>query len=516
MKSYILFLIVFVSFAVNTFAADVLFDTSFTDTKLSDGWVVDQRDGTLVGVSDGALRVSVPDGSSHKFASASLPLPVESYRGCRLLVRSRVRCENIAKPPNAWNGVKCMLKIVTPSQTHWLQQNDVNGTFDWRDIAFNANVPRDTQSLDLILGIENTTGTVLFQNVRIEAVARQRSRTDAAQRVDNAASNTAPRIRGAMISPQRFAESDLDLLAGKWKANHVRWQIIAGGFPRCVLDDKPVAEYNEWFEGELVRLEKMMPLLEKYGVKVVIDVHTPPGGRDETSDCLLFKRKEYQEAFIANWIKIAKRFRGKPAVWGYDLVNEPVEGIIPDGVMNWRDLALVTAKAIRQIDRDTPIIIEPAPWASPDALDWFEPFDKSEVDNVIYSVHYYLPHSFTHQGVHNKPNGIKYPGKIDGKDWNKEQIRQTLRPIIEFQKDYGVTMYIGEFSAARWADGAATWLNDVIELLEENQWHWAYHAFRESDIWSIEHDNNPKNKQRSNVPTDREMLLRKWWELNAK
>ena len=47
---------------------------------------------------------------------------------------------------------------------------------------------------------------------------------------------------------------------------------------------------------------------------------------------------------------------------------------------------------------------------------------------------------------------------------------------------------MGEFSAITWAEGAENDLRDCIELFEEYGWDWTYHAFRESNIWSLEHE----------------------------
>jgi hypothetical protein len=93
-----------------------------------------------------------------------------------------------------------------------------------------------------------------------------------------------------------------------------------------------------------------------------------------------------------------------------------------------------------------------------------------------------------------------------------------LQPVIDFQRDYGVPIYIGEFSAIRWApdNGAQRYLKDVIEIFEENNWSWAYHAFREWNGWSVEHTSNKDDNERSATPTDREQLLRTWFAKNAK
>jgi len=113
---------------------------------------------------------------------------------------------------------------------------------------------------------------------------------------------------------------------------------------------------------------------------------------------------------------------------------------------------------------------------------------------------------------------VTYPGDIAGSHWDKERLRRALRPAIEFQRDYGAHIYIGEFSAIRWApgDSAERYLRDVIDIFEEQGWDWAYHAFREWHGWSVEHGGDKANTARSATPTAREKLLREWFAKNQK
>ncbi|MFH1923679.1 MAG: cellulase family glycosylhydrolase, partial [Planctomycetota bacterium] len=172
-----------------------------------------------------------------------------------------------------------------------------------------------------------------------------------------------------------------------------------------------------------------------------------------------------------------------------------------------------TARKVRQLDPDHAIIVEPAPWGSPASLDWFEPID---VPGVVYSVHMYQPHRFTHQGIHGNPAGIRYPGEVDGKPWDRDGLRRALQPAVDYQRDYGVHVYLGEFSAIRWAPGesAHDYLRDSIDIFEENGWDWAYHAFREWDGWSVEHGPDRQDRSPSPTPTTREKLLRSWFAKN--
>ena len=171
------------------------------------------------------------------------------------------------------------------------------------------------------------------------------------------------------------------------------------------------------------------------------------------------------------------------------------------------------AKAVRAIDPDVPIFIEANKWDSPSGYAELEPVD---VSNVVYQVHMYEPGQFTHQGVHSSPTGIAYPGEINGTMWDKERLRKVLAPVREFQLAYNVHIYVGEFSAIRWAPGAADYLRDVIDLFEEYDWDWTYHAYREWDGWSVEHSSDPRDHKPTEEPTDRKQLLLKWFGRNEK
>jgi hypothetical protein len=425
-----------------------------------------------------------------------------------------VKADGVAKPANPWNGIKAMLHVVSSEGERWEQQNNVFGTFDWKPIEFVAAIPRTATRAELMLGLEATAGRVWFERVELTVAAPARR---AVARTNNALpfkGHSLSRLRGVMIGP-RVDAADLRELGQDWGANHVRWQLIWGGFPRSPADKGDLEAYDRWLEGELQRLERLLPVCVESGLLVLIDLHTPPGGRDGANDCRMFHDRRFQEKFVEVWDRIATRFRDQKGIWGYDLVNEPCEGTVGQGLMDWQSLAARVARRVREIDPQHAIIIEPAPWGSPGSLESFEPIP---VPGVVYSVHMYQPHKFTHQGVYDNAMGLVYPGVIEGRRWDKHQLRRALQPAVDFQRDFGVHLYLGEFSAIRWApEGSAhRWLSDVIDLMEENGWDWAYHAFREWQGWSVEHGSDKADTKPSPTPTDRERLLRGWFSENEK
>ena len=129
----------------------------------------------------------------------------------------------------------------------------------------------------------------------------------------------------------------------------------------------------------------------------------------------------------------------------------------------------------------------------------------------------YDPLAFTHQGLYGFDTGVHYPGLIRGRYWDMDTLRKALLPAREWQARHGgVPVYVGEFSAARWApdSSAYRYLRDCISLFEEWGWSWAYHAFREADCWSVEHDGDRSHLSPADKPTDRQLLLMEAFKKN--
>ena len=110
-----------------------------------------------------------------------------------------------------------------------------------------------------------------------------------------------------MVSP-RIDEAGLRTLGREWNANAIRWQLVRPGRPGqpSALDD-----YDEWLEGELRRLDAALPACVAHGIHVVVDLHSPPGGRGTAggyigSDDRLFTDRAVQDRFVACWQKIAR------------------------------------------------------------------------------------------------------------------------------------------------------------------------------------------------------------------
>jgi len=444
-----------------------------------------------------------------------IPLPIEKLAGTRISVEALVRATGVTQTVLTYQGVKVCIHAISPSGDVWSQQNGVYGTFDWKELGFEATIPPDATAAWLVMGLDNAGGEMDVDNVVLKTVAVHRTAPAQPPTGPVFTGHTLPRLRGAMEGPH-LKSADLDVLGLDWHANLVRHQLIWEGFGHGPEDRDDLDAYDAWLKSAIAELDANLPAYKKAGLLVCVDLHTPPGGRDANRCFRLMEEPKVQEDFLRNWAMIARHYRGNPQIWSYDLVNEPIQGMVPDGVLNWHDLAAKAAALVRSIDPDHAIVVEPDQGGQPQGLDYFQPIP---VPGIVYSVHMYFPHDFTHQGVFpDCPLGTHYPGTVDGKYWDKAALRAVLQPAISYAHDYNVAIYVGEFSAIRWAPSpdAENYLRDVISICEDNNWDWSYHAFREWQGWSVELGSGQDNLTPAPSPTGRELLLRSYFQLNVK
>jgi endoglucanase len=367
----------------------------------------------------------------------------------------------------------------------------------------------------LEIGMEQMTGRTWIDSISV--VALEQNQPTVIQPIENPklAANKHEIQRGMSV-PTMVTDSELRVIAS-WGANHIRLQMMMDGFPFSRADWIDEYAYRQWLDGVLQHVDSILPTCRKLGLKILLDMHTLPGGKNNPSMVdKIFTNKGWQWIYIKLWQEIADRYKNEPAIWGYDIANEPHEGNVIDSIMNWHDLAALTAKEIRKIDSTHVIVVESAQDANIEGLCRMQPIN---VSGVVYSFHFYTPLAFTHQGIYSK-DIVAYPGVVVDRAWNVAGIRKVMNAVAEWQRKYSAAIYVGEFSAVRWAPNknGDAYVDDCIKLFEENKWSWAYFAFRGGgfDGWSAEHNNDKDDHEMSAQPTDRQLLLMRWFAKNKK
>jgi aryl-phospho-beta-D-glucosidase BglC (GH1 family) len=286
-----------------------------------------------------------------------------------------------------------------------------------------------------------------------------------------------------------------------WKANLVRLQV----HPRDMANQmgKPL---DQAWPTILTKIDQAITDANAVGIHVIVDLHQSPFPYAVSERSTMWSDPNLEMYFVDAWTRIAEKlkYRQGVGIWGYDLFNEPENnGAVPS---QWRPLAQKLVNTIRAIDSTPWIVYDPSPNAQPRGYVGLTPLVG---ERIVYTWHDYNPHEFTHQSLGGWPAVANYPYTSGSTTWDLAKRRVNMQPIRDFQLKYNVPILVGEFSVIRWAPkaDALLWFQEGMDLYEQYGWSWTYHAFREWDGWSLEHDENKNNPAAVNYVTERGKII---------
>ncbi len=442
------------------------------------------------------LTVDVPEAAARQGCRAEAEIDLSRYDGVPFEAEIEAWGEHIGRPRDAWNGLKFQFEYVDPDtgETQYPNTASLRDDFSKRTLFVRDSLcTRKAAPSRLVLGLQDTSGKVVFDlsTLRIHEgksfwpVTNKTHRCAYSAPIAEAAirpGDITP-LRGVMSPGQNMTTNDFTTLAD-WGVTLLRYQMSRSWGKAGTNRD--LAEFEAWLDSRLDHFESfVLPQCRKNGMRVVLDMHVTPGGRNTRREFNMFFEQEYADWFVAKWRRIAKRFKGNAdTIYGYDLCNEPVQYAEALPECDWWSIQRRAAEAIREVDSETPVIIESNIWDVPSTYGTMSPL---MLTNVVYEVHVYNPPEYTHQGVGHRDATLRaYPDSA--RKWDKEHLKRILKPVRDFEKRHGARIYVGEFSAVAWAPGADQYLRDCIDIFEEYGWDWTYHAFREWDGWSVEHE----------------------------
>ncbi len=308
------------------------------------------------------------------------------------------------------------------------------------------------------------------------------------------------------------------LVFNKWKSNAPNARV--GDF---LIGGKD-SDFKALNAADLAQLKAILDWAHEAGIKVVVTNLSLPGLRwvqhnDGKSDFRLWEDFKYHAQTELFWRALATALKEHPAVVGYNILNEPHPEKVRPQFEDWytgdypkwyesvrntpRDLNLFhdrIAKVIRSVDAVTPIVIDSGFYSLPAAFSILRPLS---VENVLYSFHMYEPYSFT---SYQNLGKFSYPAKAPiGEsevppviDWNRKELAQLLEPVVTWQKKHQVSshrIFSSEFGVFRANQGAEKYLADVVSLLDDQRWHWAFYSFQEDSWAGMDYQLGPKKHE---------------------
>ena len=232
-------------------------------------------------IEGNCLVVDVPPEKAHEGGSGLARVDMSAFSGKCFMAEISARGERISKPRDSWNGLKFMFhyKNQDTGTDNWPNTRSRLGDFPTQTITVSdVQQGRKLGWVDLTLGLQDSSGKVVFdlstlniyQQEDLYPVTNQGYRVAYPERVRNL-----PRMRGVMLPGGPCKEDDFRTLR-EWGATLARYQMT-----RHFADigkDRDLDEYDGWLNGKLDHLERdVLPWAAKYGIKIVVDLHCPPG-----------------------------------------------------------------------------------------------------------------------------------------------------------------------------------------------------------------------------------------------
>ena len=217
----------------------------------------------------------------------------------------------------------------------------------------------------------------------------------------------------------------------------------------------------------LNRVDCVVSQAEKSGFVTILDYH---------NDGALMKDPDVNATrFVVTWKQIAEHYKDAPGSIFFELLNEPNGKL---DAAHWNDLLAKALGAVRATNPTRPVVIGPVKWNSIGALPTLVLPDNDR--NLIVTVHFYDPMTFTHQGASWVPGSEKWLGNTwQGTEAEKRAVTQPFAKAAAWGKDHHRPIYLGEFGAFSKGDmdSRARWTAFVVKTAEAEGFPWTYWEF---------------------------------------
>ena len=270
-----------------------------------------------------------------------------------------------------------------------------------------------------------------------------------------------------------FAEDDARLLA-ELGVNCVRLPINYRHFER---DAKPFELLEAGFE----RLDRTIRLCGEHGIYSVIDLHAVPGAQNQhwhsdnpTNVAAFWLHPHFQDRVVHLWEALADRFKDRPEIAGYNLLNEPAD---PSGevVGPFHDRLVA---AVRDIDPDTIVFVDGNTYSTDFSM-FSEPYE-----NAIYACHDYARAGMAYGGP--------YPGETQGIWVDRDALEEKFLERTRFQRESSSPIWVGEFGPVYTGDPERDEMRyqilaDQLDVYDAHGAGWSIWTYKDVGLQGLVH-----------------------------
>ncbi len=226
------------------------------------------------------------------------------------------------------------------------------------------------------------------------------------------------------------------------------------------IDDNGVVS-PQWFE----TLDALVSAALAQGLHVIIDEHDYELCSKDAAGC--------RTKLMAFWTQVAEHFKGAPNKVMFEILNEPSRAVDA----SWNQLHSEALGIIRKTNPSRNVLIGPAFWNN---ISWLDKLELPTNDrHIIVEVHYYEPHTFTHQGASWSPEYTRLSGIRWGTPADLAKIEKDFDVANAWSKKHDRPIYLGEFGAYDKAphEDRVKYTAAVARAAEKRGWAWGYWQF---------------------------------------
>lgn len=302
--------------------------------------------------------------------------------------------------------------------------------------------------------------------------------------------NLAHWFSGASLNPihlqAAITQEDIEVIK-RLGFRHVRLPLD----PEFLLDETTASPLSE---ERLSYLDAALDLILLHGLAVIVDFHPQEA----------FKRRLTKDpAFLTTvsqlWKELARHLSNRnPEVVFLEALNEPGGFTEPS---HWANIQRQLLEAMREGAPEHTLIATGSRWSKVDGLLGIEPLEDP---NVVYTFHFYMPPTFTHQGamwIRGKRflHGLPYPSdpkavaeviprilnsrarkeaqRYGEERWNRDKLEIHIRRAAIWARQNKVPVISNEFGVYRRfvpRESRLAWIRDVRTLLERYKIGWSF------------------------------------------
>jgi endoglucanase len=264
-----------------------------------------------------------------------------------------------------------------------------------------------------------------------------------------------------------FADEDARYLSSLG-LNHVRVPI---NYLHFEDDDHPFELKQSGFR----LVDRVVDICDRAGIYAILDLHALPGAQNQhwhsnnpSHWAHFWTHRHFQDRVVNIWEKLADRYRGNPAVAGYNIMNEPGDAS-GEKIKPFYDRVVA---AVRAIDPDHIIFLDGNRYATE-----FTAFEGHELyPNTVYAAHDYKTPGFVWGGP--------YPGVTRGVHVDRAHVEETFLERTAFMRKTRTPIWIGEFGPVYTGDpeaddGKFRLLADQLDIYNAHGASWSIWAYKD-------------------------------------